>query len=189
MQLTTLVCVLGAIGYAHADCYPGDTAYSSIVQEIYSGVTHDNIVLTFHGSSPMNRQTLCSTLVNRHNNGKNSLAGQVQTNKDYHGYLPLTQSSCVNALTYTSGYNSLAGWQNWAGDHSGNWYGTTTQFSDGAKWYSPNPKYDPGQTYAVQKVRFDSQQRIDDCITPDMTGATCRYGWNQSGQGVSRYCT
>jgi len=99
----------------------------------------------------MNRQTLCSTLVNHHNNGKNAQAGQLQTNKDYHGYLPPTQSACVNALTYTSGYNSQTGWQNWAGYHSGFWYGMTARFSDGARWYSPYLKYDPGQTYAVQK--------------------------------------
>ena len=33
-------------------------------------------------------------------------------------------------------------------------------------------------------MRFDSQDRIDDCTTADQTGATCRYGWNKSGQGV-----
>ena len=184
MKLIVLVCILGALGYAKADCYPGDTAYTNIVQQIYGGVTSDNIVLTFLGSVPMNRQALCNILVNHHNSGKNP--GQAQTNREYLGHLHITQSTCVNALTYTHGYNTISGWQEWAGYHSGHWYAETVTFNDGARWHAPYYKYDPGQTYAVQSVRFDSQDRKDNCNTVDpMTGATCRYGWNQSGQGVS----
>jgi len=175
--------MFGVLGYVSADCYPGDVAFTNIVQEIYKGVTHDNIVLTYIGHAPMNRQALCSILVTNHNHGKNS--GQTQTNKNYLGYVPVTQSTCVNALTYTTGYNSLAGWQQWAGYHSGKWYAKTKIFEDGARWSSPYTKYDPGQTYAVQPVRFDSQERKDDCKYVDpTTQATCCDGWNQSGQGV-----
>ena len=90
----------------------------------------------------------------------------------------------MNALTYTNGYNSLSGWQAWAGYHSGTWYGTTQMFTDGAQWYNPTSQVGSTHTYAFQKVRFDSQDRIKHCLTPDSTGATCRYGWNQSGTGV-----
>lgn len=181
MTLSALLLIAGTLGYASADCYPGDAAYTNIVQEIYRGVTFDNIVLTFFSSTPMNRRALCSILVSNHNNGKNP--GQNLTNRDYLGVY-VTQSNCVNALTYTTGYSSLAGWQAWAGYHSGKWYSKTKIFDDGAQWNYPYVKNDPGQTYAVQPVRFDSQSRKDKCQFIDSTGATCRNGWNQSGQGV-----
>ena len=69
------------------------------MQNIYSGITSDSIVLSFHGSASMNRQALCSILVDHHNNGKNP--GQTQTNRQYLGYLQITQAACVDALTYT----------------------------------------------------------------------------------------
>ena len=182
MKLISLICVLGVLGHANADCYPGDTAFTNIVQEIYKGVTSDNIILTYHGSGSMSRNTLCSTLVNHHNYGKNP--GQSQTNRQFLGYQYISQSSCVNALTYTSGYYTSAGWQSWAGYHSGKWYAKTQIFSDGARWNVPYVKYDSPYVYYVQSVRFDSQWRKDNCHHRDSTGATCRYGWNQSGQGV-----
>lgn len=146
--------------------------------------SHMTTLLSHFMIMAMSRNTLCIILVYRHNNGKNP--GQSQTNKDYLGQ-SIGLYSCVNALTYTNGYSSLAGWQDWAGYHSGNWYATHKIFSDGAMWNQPYYKYDPGQTYAVQPVRFDSQERIKDCHRVDMTGATCRYGWNQSGIGVSNH--
>lgn len=176
-----LISLLGVVGYVQADCYPGDTTYTAIVQQIYHGVTSDRIQLSFHGSGLMTRRQLCSILTNRHNNGKNP--GQSQTNRDYLGLATISVSQCQNALTYTQGYNSIAGWQQWAGYHSGNWYPNTgTPDSDGAMWFNPYIK--PGTTYVVQPVRFDSQYRRDNCRVPDSTGATCRHGWNQSGQGV-----
>ena len=54
----------------------------------------------------MSRKDLCTVLVNNHNYGKNPR--QEQTNRNHLGVL-ITQSACVNALTYTTGYNSLAG--------------------------------------------------------------------------------
>ena len=95
-------------------------------------------------------------------------------------------SSCVNALTYTNGYDAKSGWMKWAGYHSGTWWSSynSQSFNDGARWDQPYLKYDLGQTYAVQKVTFDSQWRKDHCTHVDQTGSTCRYGWNQSGVGV-----
>ena len=164
MKLSALLLIFGALGYASADCYPGDVAYNKIVQEIYKGVTSDNIVLTYLGDSPISRRDLCSILVNNHNYGKNP--GQGQTNRNYLGVL-ITQSACVNALTYTTGYNSLVGWQKWDGDHKGKWYSKTEPSDDDAQWKSP---YTTNQVYFVQSVRFDSQWRIDNC---GITGATC----------------
>ena len=188
MMWITLLCVLGAVGYAQADCYPGDTTYTAIVQEIYHDVTSDNIKLDGGPDQPsgiINRQQLCDILTNHHNYGMNT--GQSQTNGQYLGYASahISSSACTTALTFTQGYNSISGWQQWAGYHSGNWYGNSQQFSDGAEWF--NPSYKSGVTYVFQKVRFDSQDRIDNCHTKDKTGATCRYGWNQSGFGVSGY--
>ena len=183
MRLISLICVLGTLGYVKADCYPGNTAFTNIVQEIYKGVTSDNIILKYLGTSAINRQNLCQILVTHHNHGKNS--GQFETNRQFLGNLHIWKHICVNALTYTTGYNSLTGWQNWAGYHSGKWYAETKIFSDGAMWYTPYSKYESGQMYAVQPVRFDSKWRKDNCHTKDSTGATCRNGWNQSGSGVS----
>ena len=53
-----------------------------ITYEIYSGVTSDKIVLSYHDSSSMNKQDFCSILVNNHNYGKNP--GPGQTNRNYH---------------------------------------------------------------------------------------------------------
>lgn len=175
--------ILGVAEYAQADCYPGDTIYTSIVQEIYHGVTSDNIVLTSqNGGSPITRNSLCNILTAHHNFGMNQNANQLQTNRDFLGSLGVSVSQCTNALTYTQGYNSKSGWQAWEGYHSGYWYSTLERFSDGALWSAPD--YKPGGVYVLQPVRFDSDDRIKNCVTPDQTGATCRYGWNQSGQGV-----
>lgn len=177
--------LLGALESARADCYPGDATYSGIVQQIYTGVTHDNIALSFHGNTPLTRQSLCQVLVNRHNYGRNLVTCQQQTNRQYLQNLYISVPSCVSALTYTRGYNSPAGWNKWDGYHSGIWYGKSQHFIDGALWSSPYTKYDSQHTYAVQPVRFDSNDRKTTCTHVDMTGATCRNGWNQSGQGVS----
>ena len=178
MKLIVLLLIFGALGYVSADCYPGDAAYNKILQAIYKGVTTDKIVLTYIGTTPMSRQALCTILVNNHNYGRNPR--QWLTNSNFLGQ-QVTQSACVNALTFTTGYSSLAGWQKWDGYHSGRWYSKTTSFSDAARWSSP---YSKGQTYAVQPVRFDSQWRKENCKRRDITGATCRYGWNHSGKGV-----
>ena len=182
MYCIKLVAVFTLLGVcyqlANADCYPGDIQFTAIVQEIYKKVTSDRISLRGYGT--LTRSQLCSMLVRNHNYGKNP--GQSNTNSVF-----LTQTisyfSCYNALVYTKGYDTDNGWRSWAGTLSGTWWSTHQSFSDGAKWYQPWLKYD-GQTYAVQKVEFYSQWRKQHCTFVDQTGATCRYGWNQSGRGV-----
>ena len=162
------------------DCYPGDSAYTEIVQQIYRGVTSDSILLT-GPDQPKSRYQLCSTLTNHHNSGKNP--GQMETNSEFLGQVTVTQTACAHALIYTQGYNDISGWQQWAGYHSGNWYSSENSRSDTALW--SNPSYKPGNVYVLQPVRFDSQYRIENCITRDSTGSTCRHGWFQSGQNVN----
>ena len=167
--------------YALADCYPGDDANTAIILDLYHGVTSDNIVLTgtSQPSGMLDREQLCSILTNHHNNGINP--GQSQTNKDFLRSAFVAQHDCVQALTYTEGYESLSGWQQWAGYHSGHWYTVTDgRVSDSARWSSPSYE---GNIYAVQPVRFDSQLRKASCVT-FYNGTTCRHGWNQSGQRV-----
>ena len=183
-MLIALTCIiLAAVGYAKGDCYPGDTTNTAIVQRVYHSVLSDNIVLTQSGSGSLSRYSLCSILTAHHNSGRNPQQGQ--TNNNFLGRF-ISISDCQSALTNPRGYNSLADWQRWAGCHSGYWYGSRSRSSDDAKWYSPYRKVAGGATYFVQKVRFDSQYRLDHCITRDSTGATCRWGWNQSGPGVWR---
>ena len=128
-MLIIVLCVLGAaIGTVQADCYPGDTVYTSIVQEIYHGVTSDNIRLDSSNqpSGSINRQQLCNILTDHHNNGRNP--NQQLTNKDFLGFVSVSPAACTNALTYTQGYNSILGWQQWASYHSGNWYAKSQTF-------------------------------------------------------------
>ena len=183
-----LLVVLKLCGLIYADCYPGDSQYTAIVQEIYKNVTSDRINGLRGYSNSLTRSQLCNLLVNNHNNRRLSASGQRYTNQQFLGQL-VSVSSCVNALTYTNGYDTNNGWMKWAGYHSGTWWSSynSQSFSDGARWDQPYSKYDPGQTYAVQKVTFDSQWRKDHCTHVDQTGSTCRYGWNQSGEGVRLY--
>ncbi len=46
MEVVTLLFLLGTAGYVHADCYPGDTAYTSIIQSVYNGVTSGGFQLS-----------------------------------------------------------------------------------------------------------------------------------------------
>ena len=177
MNLSVLLLTFGTFGYASADCYPGDVAYNMIIQEIYRGVISDNIVFTYLGNSSMNRYDLCTILVNNHNYRKNP--GQHQTNGNYLGVF-ITQSACVNSLTYTTGYNSLADWEKWDGYQEGKWYSKAASFDDDAQWES----YYTESIYAVQSVRFNSQWHQNNCRHVDMNGRTCLFGWRQSGQGV-----
>ncbi len=185
MEVVTLLFLLGTAGYVHADCYPGDTAYTAIIQNVYHGVTSDNIVLSGTDQLPgtINRKQLCDRLTSHHNNGINT--GMAKTNQDFLGNGYISSSQCQNALTYTQGYNSITGWQRWDGYHSGKWYNTVNGGdNDGAQWNAPYSTSDANHVYAVQSVRFDSAYHINNCHTK-YSGVTCRYGWIQSGTGVS----
>ena len=180
-----LFVVVKLCGLAYADCYPGDTQYTAIVQELYKSVTSDRINLRGYSHS-LTRSKLCKLLVNNHNNGYLPRSGQANTNKDFLGQ-SIPESTCVDALTYTKGYDTQNGWKKWAGNHHGTWWSRhgDTSFYDGARWYQPYLKIDPGQTYAVQDVKFISNWRKKHCKRVDsQTGSTCRFAWHQSGKGV-----
>ncbi len=115
MEVVTLLFLLGTAGYVHADCYPGDTAYTSIIQSVYNGVTSGGFQLsgTDQLSGTINRQDLCIRLTSHHNSGTNS--GMTQTNSQFLVNGAISESECRDALTYTQGYNSIAGWQQWDG--------------------------------------------------------------------------
>ena len=181
--LVSTLCLLGAVGYVKADCYPGDTVFNSILQDIYNGVTTNNIVLTFSGPTAFTRYHLCLILTNNHNNGKITNAGMFQTNGAFLGQ-QISYSSCVTALTNTIGY-SWSDWNTWEGHYLGKWYAETgTVFDDDTLWETPTTKIESGRTYYVQKVTFHSPWRVANCHSTDSTGATCLHGWNQSGVGV-----
>ena len=169
----------------NADCYPGDAQFTAIVQEVYKKVTSDRISgLRGYGSLELTRTQLCSLLVRNHNSGliQSQTSSQTRTNYNFLGE-SISLGACVNALVYTNGYDTDEGWRRWAGTLSGTWWSNDEAISDGAKWYQPYWK--DGQTYAVQKVEFYSQWRKDNCKFVDQTDATCLFGWNQSGRGVS----
>jgi len=184
ISLVAVFTLLGTYSQlADADCYPGDTQFTAIVQEVYKKVTSDRISgLRGYGSYELTRTQLCSLLVQNHNSGLIQSRGQTRTNNNFLGQA-ISLSSCVNALVYTKGYDTDEGWRRWAGTLSGTWWSNYGLFSDGAEWYQPYWKN--GQTYAVQKVEFLSQWRKENCKFVDQTGATCRFGWNQSGRGVN----
>ncbi|NOZ54861.1 MAG: hypothetical protein GXP08_17290 [Gammaproteobacteria bacterium] len=164
---------------AFADIYPGDTIYSNIVQEIYHDVSADTISLSFNDSIS-NRTELCANLTSRHNSQTNP--GQNLTNAAFIG-VPVSMNDCLMALWFSAGYSSAAGWNFWAGDHSGFWYDENQIFSDSAYWQTPvedlanNPNdVDASgnrRIYVAQPVQFLER------------GGGARYGWNQSISGVS----
>ena len=172
-------------GLTYADCYPGDSQYTAIVQQLYRNVISDRISGLRGYPHSLTRSQLCHLLVNNHNNGYLPRSGQHYTNQHFLGQ-SVSVSSCVNALTNTRGYDTQSGWIKWAGRHRGKWWSRhgNRVFNDGARWYQPYLKNDPGQTYAVQKVEFLSRSN-NYCTHVDQTGATCRYGWRQSGNGVN----
>ena len=174
--IVVLLVVLKLCGLTNADCYPGDTQYTAIVQEIYRKVTSDRISGLRGYPNPLTRLQLCNLLVNNHNNGYLPASGQRYTNS-YFLTQSVSVSSCVNALTYTKGYDTSSGWMKWAGRHYGKWWSRhgNRAFNDGAKWFQPYLKHDGGQTYAVQKVKWG----VNHCPHP-----ACRHGWRQSGNGV-----
>ena len=181
-SIVVLLVALKLCGLAYADCYPGDSQYNAIVQELYRNVIRDRISGLRGYPNPLTRLQLCNLLVSNHNNGYLRASGQSYTNQRFLGQ-SVSVSSCVNALTNTQGYTTQSGWITWAGSHHGKWWSRhgNRVFNDGAKWDRPYLR--SGQTYAVQKVEFLSRSR-NYCTHVDMTGATCRYGWRQSGNTV-----
>lgn len=162
------------------DTYPGDATYSQIVQEIYHEVSSDSISMTFQ-SSITTRNSLCETLVTRHNTHKPT--GASQTNATYIG-VALSEQDCLNALWFSSGYNNASEWGAWAGVLSGTWFnGDGQTFTDPADWKVPhtvqtaNPSTDLDNNggpriYDIQSVLFSNR-----------TG-NARFAWNMSHKDI-----
>lgn len=183
--MITSILLLGISFFAgplSADRYPGDTTYTSIVQEIYHGVSSDNIILSFN-LTINDRKQLCETLVEQHNNGLPGSASE--TNSAYINEV-ISLNSCLNALWYSSGYNDSSGLDAWTGELTGTWYNNNDQsFTDPATWEKPigvstnDPQNDLSngvpRVYNFQKVIFGGSDRTD----------YAKYGWNQSHPDIA----
>ena len=175
---------------AFADRYPGDAAFEEIRQEVYGGITSDNIRMDFNRSI-VTRNQLCRTLVNRHNTNRvtyreddepNGRILTTTTNASFIG-VSLTELDCLNALWFSDGYDSSAGWRAWAGNLVGTWFNderffnTETNeyqqiFTDPANWLSPEAERGE-RTYYLQSVIFSGRS------------GNARYGWNKSNRDVA----
>ena len=174
-----------------ADRYPGDAAFEAIRYEVYGGIVKDDIEMTFN-ENITTRNQLCNILVNRHNNNRvtyregdrsNGRILTTETNAKFIG-VRLTELDCLNALWYSDGYDSSAGWRAWAGKLDGTWFNDerffdeeTNQFkqqtfTDPATWLSPEAERGE-RTYYLQSVIFSGRS------------ATARYGWNKSSRDVA----
>lgn len=168
---------------ANADVYPGDSAFSGIVQTVYTNMSEDNIQMNYD-TSIGTRNQLCSKLVNRHNTYTSS--NRISSNASFIG-VTLTQLDCLNALWYSDGYNSSAGWNAWAGVLSGSWWNDVQTapngnvipgviFSDPATWHAPikqSSNQSDGRIYDFQSVFFSDREN------------DARYGWNMSHPDVA----
>jgi hypothetical protein len=160
-----------------SDSYPGDSAYTRIVQDLFDRVRGDRISMRYRNAgASISRADLCSLLVGRHNDQKNR--GQSQTNAEYLG-LSLAPGDCLAALETPRGYPGPAGWMDWAGLHQGTWFSPDQQFTDNARWEAPrreatrSPSSDQGRdgrprVYDLQPVEFLNR------------AGAARHGWNQS---------
>ena len=154
-----------------ADQYPGDDEFTEIVQRVYTQISTDQIDMEFRDSI-QSRNDLCSNLVTRHNSHR--APGASRSNASYIGVY-LTQLDCLNALWFSDGYDSSAGWNAWAGNLVGTWFNDDNrQFTDPANWArSVNERGGDGRTYQLQNVLFSSRS------------GNARFGWNMSHRDVA----
>ncbi len=160
-----------------ADIYPGDTVYTEIIQELYYSAVNNDINMT-RDPSITSRNALCQLLVDRHNNGYNSNAGQAQTNADFIDH-DLSVSDCIVALQFPTGFGSPDKLEFWAGRHQGKWYDVSQHFDDEADWKHP-VKEDTNDP--VNDVDSLGNPRVYDFQEVEFLGRTgqARYAWNQS---------
>lgn len=180
--MSTLVMLVAVPMPVLADVYPGDTAYSKIVQDVYHSVSSDRIRMDWK-TNIRTRPQLCQELVKRHNNTA-PVGGK--TNASFLG-VEITVNDCLNALYYSKGYKNASGWQAWAGQHQGTWFNQDGQsFHDAATWESSVRKRTQPQdndldssrrprVYDFQKVVFHDEKRPE----------SAKYGWNQSHPEVA----
>lgn len=183
-----------------SDTYPGDAAYTDIVQEIYDGVTSDAIVMADwndnQGNAPghaLGRRHLAQLLVDKHDGHRNADIQRV-TNAAFIS-TTLAVDQLVAAMTYTGSYGSAHEWNRWAGLHRGHWYGddASEELVDDARWYEAirQPSQVEGDVDAAGNPRVYHFQKVEFFrhVGPPLTGLRRRpamrpeidrTGWNQS---------
>jgi hypothetical protein len=173
------------------DNYPGDAAFTALLQRIYhgppgpggtpgtGGVSHDKIDLAWDrkpgaGNGQWTRTEIVQALLARYA----SRPSGGTTCKAFLGNANITLADCLKALTYPAGYPGPSGWQKWAGSHDGCWYqDNSAGVPDDARWHAPTKKgaHAPaGTAYDFQPVDFLRQG-----------GGIARHGWNQSHPDVA----
>ncbi len=171
----TLLVVLPAM--PTADEYPGDAAYTALIQALRQQVHSDAMDFPWAGRQGVSREALCRGFVDRHHTAKNP--EMTQPNTAWVGYDERTplEDACLSALTETTGYPGPEGWAAWQGTHQGTWYASDAQFQDTAQWGMPEriPSKVDGDFGQEGDLRTYTLQRVH---WPGRTVG--RDGWNQS---------
>ena len=185
MKWITVLYLLGLLAcHARADCYPGHQQYNIILQSLFQSVTQDNMIVLSGPNQPvgsfgyLDRNDLCSILTDHHNSGSNS--GQLHTNKDFLGGIPIGLTDCVTALSFPTGYTSATGLDQWTGYHTGQLF--TSMGAEPNIEERLNPVIEI--SYTAQEIRFISRTG---CVT-QYTFGTCLNGWNQSVSIIAGVC-
>ena len=115
MEVVTLLFLLGTAGYVHADCYPSDTAYTAIIQNVYHGVTSNNFRLTGSDQLPgfITRKQLCDRLTSHHNNGKKHWNGKNKPRLSWkwlHFVLSMSRCSHLHSRLQQHHWLAAMGW-------------------------------------------------------------------------------
>lgn len=164
----------------HTDQYPGDDAYTRIVQRLQRDIQADRIRLPWVDGRVRTRMDVCDNLVDRHFDG--GVGNPVRSNAQFLGCEGLTRDAlkqaCKGALAAGAGFASGDNWRRWSGSHAGRWQQDgQAAGQDNATWDAPGKERSrvPGDTnpdgspreYDFQRVRWDN-----------------RSGWNQSHPDV-----
>ena len=162
-----------------ADTYPGDAAFTQIIQDLRAAARNDNMDFPWANRTGMTREQLCRELTHQHFDGSNN--GMPQTNAAWTNCAGLTRQqldkACLAALTNPKGFATAVGWQAWHGTHKGTWYTRDNRFNDEARWSAPrreptkvegdNDSTDQPRVYDFQQVHWPGR-------------SVGQYGWNQS---------
>ena len=165
------------------DAYPGDAAFTKIIQDLRADAHNDTMNFPWADRNGIRKQQLCRELAHQHFDGRNP--GLSQTNAAWVSCDGLTRGQletvCFNALATPNGFASAAGWAVWRGTHKGTWYTRDHRFEDEALWATPRrepTKVEGDQDHADQPRVYDFQQ----VHWPGRSAG--RHGWNQSHPDV-----
>lgn len=162
------------------DQYPGDGAYTRIVQRLQRDIQADRIRLPWVDGRVRTRMDVCDNLVDRHFDG--GVGNPVRSNAQFLECEGLTRDAlkqaCKGALAAGAGFALGDSWRRWSGSHAGRWQQDgQAAGQDNATWDAPVKERSrvPGDTnpdgslreYDFQRVRWDN-----------------RSGWNQSHPDV-----